>query len=298
MVVPSVSDMTVLANDQLLTEFLSWAERTGRPVEPAVLAAVLRARVLRGHDPRTWRRGEVRPCVLDALLLDVVVLTAGSALLAATLDAFFRFLRNTGRLRSGSEDVATLRRESARAVRDLEEMLRAALPPPFEPGGPGAERRALLCDLGVTCGVGVPLPPIERSVEIGASGSLVRRPCAVPQVADDPLPARRLSRLVMQGRELIDELLDEVAPSGLVALLVWSLLDDGGWVDLDECVDLSAHRDVAFLDEEADGLARDDLELALDTLVDARVVDRQRDEARLTDLGMWVVDSWVEEQWE
>jgi len=304
--------MTVLANDQLLTDFRSWAARTGRPVEPAVLAAVLKARVLRGHDPLTWQRGEVRPCVLDALLVDVAVLTAGSALLASTLDAFFRFLRNTGRLRRDSVDAATLRKESARAVRELEEMLRAALPPPdldtedegydeeeLHPDDPRTRSRELLRDLGVTCAVGVPLPPIERAVEVAASGALVRRPCAVAPLDHDPPPARRLALLTSQARALVDELLEELAPSGVVALLVWSLLDDGGWVDLAECADLSAHRDLWFLRGDADARAHDDLDAALEVLEDAQVVAWDDDDrARLTDFGMWVADSWVERQWE
>jgi hypothetical protein len=118
----------------------------------------------------------------------------------------------------------------------------------------------------------VPLGPALGG--FARSGGLFRDP-APPALSRSDLvelrPTRRLVVTARVARYRIGWLVGEGTGSGLVALLVASLVEGG---------------------------ARADLEHGVEALVEANVLERDGDRARLTAFGRWVVDTWVEEQLE
>ena len=284
--------MTTLTDDQIIGELTTWAAKRARVADPTVLAAVLAARPAgRRRDPSVWGPGEVQEALLAAVAADPCLFLTDADVLRESLDSFFRFLRNTGRLHSSSADVAVLRKEAARAVRELEQTfgdvrrLWACAEPDedrwdrdrwdaedpddwLHPDDPRHLARELLRDLGVDGPLAVPLPPPWRQL-LATSGVVHCR---------------------------IDHLLEEGTGSGVVALLVESLIVGPAGATLTEAADTGRRRDHGFDRDESAARALAELEHGVALLAEAGVLEREGHRVRLTDFGRWVVVDWLERQ--
>lgn len=112
---------TTTTPDGILEDFQDWAQRHGRRVNIHLIEA-LRSSAPGGPGGAdggraVWRAGDVSAAVDRAIGADPLVFLLASETLEDTLDGWFRFLRNTGRLGVGSADVGVLRREARRAAR-------------------------------------------------------------------------------------------------------------------------------------------------------------------------------------
>ena len=300
--------MKTITQDELLIEFTAWAERRGRCANGAVLSAFLDASAREAaHDPTSWQPGEAHNAVINAVCDDPGILIGRTALLRGTLDSFFRFLRNTGRLRGNSIDTASLRKEASRAVRTLEQALetvqtlRTSAPELLDelelveeedwlhPDDPRYRVRELLRDLGLAGSPGVPLPAVDQAaaealgsvyleqlfrvadqttgwivkpdqllpcggdtrrvaatlgvdeedfVDLWLAASIagvirVRDGSVVPGTTRAELavlsPLRQLVIVSRTTRSRLDRLLLDETGAAVVALLVWSLIEDGAW---------------------------------------------------------------------
>jgi hypothetical protein len=209
--------MTITIQDQILSEFDAWAVRRRRPADVQLLAAVLTSRLEQlGRSPTLWEAGDVQlalACTVakrPELLLQV-------AELEQTLESYFRFLRNTGRLASGSADPRTLRKEVRRGARAFAELLKVfAVAVEDEeddeddldldllhPEDPQHERLWLLRELGVRRGDlrlrwWAPLPPIERAAAQGMATAYLRR---VTWIGELVAPSMELEDVYLPGAD-------------------------------------------------------------------------------------------------
>ena len=372
--------MTTFTDDQIIGELTTWATKRGRVADPTVLAAVLAARPAgRRCDPSVWRPGEVQAALAGAVAADPCLFLTDADVLSETLDSFFRFLRNTGRLHSSSADVAVLRKEAARAVRDLVQAFGdvrrlSACPEPgddrwdedrwgeedpddwLDPDDPRHLTRELLRDLGVDGPLAVPLPPLETAAAQGLGSRHMARVVELAELArrigarPDPLypspeATKRLAgELGLDGEALtelwldawtidlvspppesatamggsgwlaglppwrqlltssglvhcrIDQLLEEGTGSGVVALLVDSLIDGPAWVPLTEAVETGRCRDHWSDGDQGAARALAELEHGVALLAEAGVLESEGQRVRLTGFGRWVVVDWIERQ--
>jgi hypothetical protein len=121
---------------------------------------------------------------------------------------------------------------------------------------------------------------------------------AMTRAEFDGLPVEgRLMRACEVGQSRIRRLRYEETGSGAIALIVWSLLQGGGWVSLAAAAEVGAREDYWYEDDRLT-LAAAELDTCLEVLADAGVVERELDRARLTDFGMWAADLWVEDVFE
>jgi hypothetical protein len=183
--------------ESTLDEFQGWSSRHERQVNTNVIENFLPAHVGQRRRRPVWRQGEV------AAAMDRAVDTAPVAFLVAaetvedTLDAWFRFLRNTGKLGAGSADPRRLRREARRAARAAVDrafaLARQLLDewdepenPWDDPNDPRYENVRVLRDLGidrwdVLARSWGSLPDAERAADLGWSSGYMSRLRAVAQ---------------------------------------------------------------------------------------------------------------------
>lgn len=177
--------MMTLTEDQVLSDFQSWATKRGRTVDCELLAVLLSARSESlGRSPTVWAKGDVRQAMATMVTAHPLTVLYAPAL-AETLDSYLRFLRNTGRLARGSADLAALHKEARREVRSFTAMLEAFKALAVDAGegdelddelvcleDPVYERRCLLRELGIRRRDlqdrwWEPLPPIDRAAAAG-----------------------------------------------------------------------------------------------------------------------------------
>ena len=192
---------TTTSLDGIINEFEDWALRRRRQVNASVIEALLSARPAAFGSPRqVWRSDDVTPAVDAAVSAAPLVFLMASDTLEETLDAWFRFLRNTGRLGSGSADLAILRREARRAARTatdraaflVQDLVGCEVDPEedcLDPDDPRHENIAILRDMGIdrfdvlarTWGT---LPDPERAAELGwSSGYMARLRCVAAAIS-------------------------------------------------------------------------------------------------------------------
>lgn len=98
----------------LLRQAETWASGKGRPLDQDLLEPALEVWARHTeHDVRRWPTGSAGRFVESTDEPHV-------RLLVESLESFWRFLRSTGRMRSGSAEPAALTKEAWRAVRKVE----------------------------------------------------------------------------------------------------------------------------------------------------------------------------------
>lgn len=230
--------MTIISEDQILSEFDAWAAKRGQLVDTTLLGAMLAAHTQQQRRPPTvWIAGDVKLAAAQTLAAHPDVLVPGVEALEATLDSFFRFLRNTGRLAGKSADVATLRKEVRREARNVAEMLSAleglaAVMGVEEdldydlihPDDPRHETIRVLRDIGITTAdVKLrwwgPLPAIERAAEQGMATDYLQRLQRLPELVAPELhvdsglvPGPADAWRIASELELRDEILADADP--------------------------------------------------------------------------------------
>jgi hypothetical protein len=105
--------------DSILDEFQGWAHKHDRPVNLTVIETLLAVRTARDAARQVWTAGDVAAALDRAVGIAPVAFLVGVTVLEDSLDAWFRFLRNTARLDPRSADVGVLRREARRAARTV-----------------------------------------------------------------------------------------------------------------------------------------------------------------------------------
>ncbi|MGN6578286.1 MAG: hypothetical protein ACTHKG_21635 [Nocardioides sp.] len=143
-----------------LDDLQDWAKRHDRPVNLTVIETILAAGGTDDGPRPLWRAGDVAAAVERAVDVAPVAFLVDAKVLEDSRDGWFRFLRNTGKLGTGSADVGVLRREArraARAARDTAMTLVAELfasgdepeEPWDDPDDPRHENVRALRDLGI-----------------------------------------------------------------------------------------------------------------------------------------------------
>jgi hypothetical protein len=175
----------------ILDDFQDWAKRHDRPVNLTVIETILAAGGTHDGPRPLWSAGDVAAAVEHAVNVAPVAFLVDAKVLEDSLDAWFRFLRNTGKLAAGSADVGVLRREARRAARaatDKAITLVAELfgsgdepeDPWDDPDDPRHENVRVLRELGirsldVLARSWGSLPDPERAAEIGWSSGYMTR---------------------------------------------------------------------------------------------------------------------------
>lgn len=107
----------------LLRDFTGWAERKNRDVDVMMLDELLRLRASYDElEPSYWPSGSVEHLLLERLPSKGPVEVYDAEVLVETLDAFFRFLRSTGRMSARSADLKELAKEARRNARLMTEL--------------------------------------------------------------------------------------------------------------------------------------------------------------------------------
>lgn len=102
------------AYTSLIAAAEAWAAKTRRPLDPNLLHAALRRHDDSDRAPGTaWPTGSAEPLLADSRLAPSTDRDA----LVRSLDTYWRFLRATGRMASGSADPKALTKEAQRAAR-------------------------------------------------------------------------------------------------------------------------------------------------------------------------------------
>jgi hypothetical protein len=175
----------------ILDEFQGWAQQHDRPVNLTVIETLLAGRGAHDTARPLWKAGDVAAALDRAVGLAPVAFLVEANVLEDSLDGWFRFLRNTGKLGADSADVGVLRREArraARAARDKATTLVAELfdsgdepeSPWEDPDDPRYENVRVLRDLGidsfdVLARSWGSLPDPEGAAEIGWSSGYMTR---------------------------------------------------------------------------------------------------------------------------
>ncbi|CAN5462022.1 hypothetical protein BH18ACT8_BH18ACT8_07790 [soil metagenome] len=117
----------------LLRHFESWATAKGASVDLDLLGRLLALRFRYDDVPATyWPAGSVEDLLLRLWPAKGDVDSPAEQAVVDTLDAYVRFLRNTGRMSARSASPAELRKETQRSVRRMHET--AADPSNWSPG--------------------------------------------------------------------------------------------------------------------------------------------------------------------
>lgn len=183
----------------LLRDLASWAERKGRVVDLMLLDELLQLRTSYADLSATyWPTGSVEHLLLERLPSKGPTDPPDPAVVTGTLDAYFKFLRSTGRMTRRSADPKELTREARRNARRMHELA--------EDRTTWSQNKVLI-DFG--CSIGIDLdgaPDLEtmqvRLAEITQAWNglpvserrrLMPRPGDPVEDADDELPGRELA---------------------------------------------------------------------------------------------------------
>lgn len=116
---PALMDPERIDPSTLLQHAQDWANARKRPFDRALVALALRARPSDVDQMgQCWRTGSAEHLMRHVERSQAVDVTAVSAMVDG-LDTFWRFLRATGRMRSGSAEPKELTREARRAARRM-----------------------------------------------------------------------------------------------------------------------------------------------------------------------------------
>lgn len=108
---------------ELLRDFTEWAERKNRSVDVMMLDQMLGLRASYDRlEPSYWPTGSVEHLLLERLPTKGPVDTYDPDVVVETLDAYFRFLRSTGRMSGRSADLKELTKEVRRNARLMAEL--------------------------------------------------------------------------------------------------------------------------------------------------------------------------------
>lgn len=108
---------------ELLRDFTEWAERKNKPVDVMMLDQMLSLRTSYDRlEPSYWPTGSVEHLLLERLPTKGPVDTYEPDVVVDTLDAYFRFLRSTGRMSGRSADLKELTKEARRSARLMAEL--------------------------------------------------------------------------------------------------------------------------------------------------------------------------------
>jgi hypothetical protein len=108
---------------ELLRDFTAWAERKNRSVDLMMLDEILRLRASYDElEPSYWPAGSVEHLLIERLPRKGPAEVYDAEVIVETLDAFFRFLRSTGRMSARSADPKELAKEARRNARLMTEL--------------------------------------------------------------------------------------------------------------------------------------------------------------------------------
>ena len=108
---------------ELLRDFAAWAESKGRDIDLMLLDELLRLRSSYDElEPTYWPPGSVEHLLLERFPSKGPTETPEPEVVSETLDAYFRFLRSTGRMSRRSADPKELTREARRNARRMHEL--------------------------------------------------------------------------------------------------------------------------------------------------------------------------------
>ncbi|MGZ5418537.1 MAG: hypothetical protein ACXWDI_15315, partial [Nocardioides sp.] len=192
---------------ELLRDFATWAERKGREVDLMLLDELLGLRSSYDElEPTYWPPGSVEHLLLGRLPSKGPIEALDPEVVTDTLDAYFKFLRSTGRMSRSSSDPKELSREARRHARRMHEL---------------AEDRAnwspnkVLADFGRSIGIELDgAPDLE---------TLQQRLDQIRQAWND-LPVSERRRLMPHPGDVTDEDLDEL-PGREVAMRRYGIDD-------------------------------------------------------------------------
>lgn len=107
-------------HDLLLRHFGAWAQAKGRPVDAELLGRLLDLRLTYADLAATyWPVGSVEHLLLELWPAKGDVTPPSEQGVTDTLDAYFRFLRSTGRMGARSAEPAALRKEARRSAKHM-----------------------------------------------------------------------------------------------------------------------------------------------------------------------------------
>jgi hypothetical protein len=171
---------------ELLRDFTAWAERKGRVVDVMLLDELLSLRLAYDDlEPSYWPLDSVEHLLLERVPAKGSVDPIQPEVLTETLDAYFRFLRSTGRMSGFSADPRDLTKQVRRHVRSMQKL--AADRTQWSPN-------KVLMDYGRSIGIDVDQAPDletlhERMGEIQEAWNALpveERRRLMPRPGDDP----------------------------------------------------------------------------------------------------------------
>jgi hypothetical protein len=117
---PSMSAVTDAPHRLLLSHFSNWSQTKGRDVDVPLLESLLDLRATYDDlEPTLWPAGSVQDLLLRLVPAKGPTEPLPSDATVDALDAYFRFLRNTGRMSARSATPADLTKEARRSAKKM-----------------------------------------------------------------------------------------------------------------------------------------------------------------------------------
>ena len=117
---PTMSAVTDAPHRLLLSHFSNWTQAKGREVDVQLLESLLDLRATYDDlEPTLWPAGSVQDLMLRLLPAKGPTEPLPSDATADALDAYFRFLRSTGRMSARSATPADLAKEARRSAKKM-----------------------------------------------------------------------------------------------------------------------------------------------------------------------------------
>jgi hypothetical protein len=118
---PSMSAVTDAPHRLLLSHFSNWSQTKGRDVDVPLLESLLDLRAAYDDlEPTLWPAGSVQDLLLRLVPAKGPTEPLLSEATVDALDAYFRFLRNTGRMSARSAAPADLTKEARRSAKKMD----------------------------------------------------------------------------------------------------------------------------------------------------------------------------------
>ena len=112
--------MTAAPHRLLLSHFTNWSKAKGRDVDVQLLESLLDLRATYdGLEPTLWPTGSVQDLLLRLVPAKGPTEPLPSDTVVEALDAYFRFLRSTGRMSARSAIPADLAKEARRSAKKM-----------------------------------------------------------------------------------------------------------------------------------------------------------------------------------